>query len=57
MKSEATTSAISVLFRVDEREKMHSFERALNTRREHVAAGVVALHIRPGFLLRKDRAA
>lgn len=54
MKSETTTSTISVLFREEEREKMRAFERALSTRCEHVAAGVVALHVRPGFWRRKD---
>ena len=57
MKYKTTTSTISVLFREEEREKMHAFERALSTHCEHVAAGVVALHIQPGFWWRKDRAA
>lgn len=56
MKSK-TTSTISVLFREEEREKLRAFERALNTRCEYIAAGVVALHVRPGFWRRKDRAA
>jgi len=53
MKSETTSTNI-VLFREEEREKMRAFERALSTRREHVAAGVVTLHVRPGFWRRKD---
>ena len=47
---------ISVLFREEDRENMRAFERALSTRCEHVAAGVVTLHVRPGFWRRKDRA-
>jgi len=46
-----------VLFREEEREKMRAFERALSTSRERVAPGVVALHVRPGFWRREDRAA
>jgi hypothetical protein len=51
-----TTGTISVLFREEQREKMRAFERALSTRCEHVAPGVVALHVQPGLWRRKDRA-
>ena len=56
MRSE-TTGTISVLFRAEENEKVRDFDRALRCERERLAAGVVALHIRPGFWGRKGRAA
>jgi len=57
MSSENITRTISVLFRADESEKMRAFERALRCEREHLAAGVVALHIRRGFWSRKGGSA
>lgn len=57
MSSENITRTISVLFRADEHEKMRAFERALRCERERLAAGVVTLHIKPGFWSWKEGAA